>query len=303
MFTTGSRFFFGLAIVGFLAAASYGLVTGDGFGMDALLGVTTLGYKGHVGEHVGYSTLMGLGAASAFMGCVTAAFRDADANAQAEFSGADRVPAATAPDSSNHWPIVGAFAVTTTAVGLVVSPVLFVVGLVALGIVTLEWMVQAWAERATGDPEVNRTIRNRVMNPVEIPAVALIGIAAVVLLVSRVLLALPKAGSTVIAMAVPAIVLGVGALIATRPKLGSSVVAALCLLGGVGLLTGGVVSAVVGEREFHEHEEEEPAAEAEGGATADDADAPGDGAEGDGEGDGAEDGADADADGAEGTGG
>ena len=48
-----------------------------------------------------------------------------------------------------------------------------IVGIVVL----LEWMVSAWSERATGDPEVNRRIRNRVMNPIEIPLFGAIGVA------------------------------------------------------------------------------------------------------------------------------
>lgn len=257
MFTTGSKFFFGLAAFGLAAAAVYGLATsGSQIGMDALLGVVTLGYKGQVGEHLGYSTLIGLAVASAFLGCVIAAFRDADAEAQAEFVGAEIVPAAVAPTSGSYWPIVAGFAVTTTALGLAVSSVLFVLGLVALAVVLVEWMVKAWSERATADPEVNRAIRNRIMTPVEIPGIAIIGIALVVLAVSRVLLALPKSGSTVLAIVLPALILGVAAIIAARPKVGPTVVAVLCLLGGLGVLAGGVIGAVVGEREFHGHEDE-----------------------------------------------
>ena len=38
-----------------------------------------------------------------------------------------------------------------------------------LGAVAIEWTMQAWSDRATGDPAVNREIRNRVMLPIEVP--------------------------------------------------------------------------------------------------------------------------------------
>lgn len=258
MFTTGSKFFFGLSLFGLVLAAAYGIATaGTTLSLVTFIGVATLGYKGGVGEHVGYTLLVGLAGASAFMGCVVAAFRDADARSQAELVDAERPPAAAAPQGASYWPIVAAFAVATLALGLVVSSTLFVLGLVALLVVLVEWMVKAWSERATGDPEANRAVRNRIMNPVEIPGIALIGIALVVLAFSRVLLALPKTGSTVIAIAVPALILAVGATIATRPRVGSTLVAVVCLLGGIGLLAGGVIGAAVGEREFEDHSGEE----------------------------------------------
>ena len=99
--------------------------------------------------------------------------------------------------------------------GLVISPVLFVAGLVLAGIAAIEWLIQAWADRATGDPATNAQIRNRLMYPVEIPLAGahrhrLVVVAAF----SRVLLALPKEGSNAIAIGVAALILAVGALVA-----------------------------------------------------------------------------------------
>ena len=141
--------------------------------------------------------------------------------------------------------------------GLVVGSPLFVIGLVGLAIVTVEWAVQAWSDRATGDPEVNRAIRNRMMYPVEIPAIAVLGIGVFVLSISRLLLALPEGGAYVVFGVVPAVVLGVGWLIAVRPKVSRSLVAALLLVGGLAVLAGGVVGAVHGEREFEEEHTKE----------------------------------------------
>ena len=75
--------------------------------MDALLGVLTLGYKGAVGDHIGYSVLISLSAASLFVGCVVVAFRDADAAAQASLLDLETAPVATAPQGVNYWPTSG----------------------------------------------------------------------------------------------------------------------------------------------------------------------------------------------------
>ena len=89
------------------------------------------------------------------------------------------------------------------------------------------------------------------MYPVEIPAIAVLGIGLFVLSISRVLLALPKGGAYVVFGLVPVVVLGVGWLIAVRPKVSSSLIAALLLVGGLAVLAGGVFGAVHGERKFH----------------------------------------------------
>jgi hypothetical protein len=94
------------------------------------------------------------------------------------------------------------------------------------------------------------------MFPVEIPVVALLGIAVAVLAFSRVLLAVSKTGSTVIAIVVASVIFGVGIVLNARPRVSSSLLTVVVVIGAVGLLAGGVVSAVVGEREFEHHGEE-----------------------------------------------
>ena len=50
-------------------------------------------------------------------------------------------------------------------VGLVTYPVVFVFGIIALIAATVEWMVQAWSERASGDAGYNREVRERFAHP------------------------------------------------------------------------------------------------------------------------------------------
>lgn len=250
MIKTGSKFLFGLALFGFVAAIAWADGTGrHKLGMDSLIGPFTFGYKGYVGEHTGYALLLGVSVAALFLAIFLSALRDSDPDAVAQVAGTDTVPEVPAPVSVNYWPVVGAFSLAAIALGLAVGPTLFVIGIVGLAATTVEWSVRAWSDRATGDAEVNRTIRNRLLNPIEFPAMAVIGIGGTVLAVSRILLALPKVGSYVVFGLVPALILAIGALIVAKPKLSSSVMAALLLVFGLAILGGGVAAGIHGERQ------------------------------------------------------
>jgi hypothetical protein len=259
MIKTGSKFLFALAAFGFVAAFIYAAATGGHeLGMDALVGPLTFGYKGYVGEHVGYSVLMGLSATSLFLGVFLSALRDADPEAVAEVAGLDTVPAVDVPTTVNYWPVVGGFSVAAVVVGLAIGPIMFVIGLIGLTITTVEWAARAWSDRATGDPVVNKAIRDRFMQPVEIPALAVLAIGGIVLAISRILLALPKTGSYLVFALVPVIAFVIGGVVAKKPKLSESFIAALLVLGGLAILAGGVAAAIHGEREHEsEHKESE----------------------------------------------
>ncbi|HUW04288.1 MAG TPA: hypothetical protein VMW08_18195 [Acidimicrobiales bacterium] len=260
MFTTGSKFFYAVATAAFLAAFGLAWTTG-GNG----LGPLTAGYKGSVGDHLGYTILMFTAVAAFFFGMVSSAFRDADPEAEAEVAGTDAVPA-VAPAGVSYWPALAGFSVGLIVLGLVVSNVLFVVGIILLGLVTLEWLVQAWAERATGDPATNRAIRNRLMYPLEVPILSVLALGLVIVSVSRVLLAVSSLGAVAVAAVVAILVLGAGAFVAQRPRVSSNTIALLLFVGAVALLAAGVVAATAGERSFEEHEGEHSVEEPEGGA-------------------------------------
>ncbi len=268
MFKIGSRFLFALSAFGFVAAIAYAAATGDHkIGMDSILGPLTGGYKGYVGDHIGYSVLIGLSVAALGLGIFLAALRDADPEASAQAFGLETVPEVPVPGRVNYWPVVGAFSLGALVLGLAIGPAMFVLGGVGLSITLVEWAVRAWSDRATGDPEVNRAIRDRFLRPVEVPGLAVIGIGLMVLAVSRILLALPKEGGYVVFGLVPAIIFALGYLVANRPKISQSAIAGMLLIGGIALLGGGVVAAVVGERE-HEggHHTEEHVDEDDGHA-------------------------------------
>ncbi len=263
MFTTGSKWFFGVAAVALLGALVYGGATNPSdVGMDTLTGVLSLGYKGGVGDQLGYAVLMGIAGASLILGATTSAFRDASVEAEAALIERETVPEVLAPSHGSYWPVVGAFGAASVVVGLVTTPLLVILGLIVAVAATFEWGISAWAEKATGDPTVNRSIRRRVMMPIEVPVLGALGIAVFVLAVSRMLLALPEIGVYLLFGLVPLTVLVIAFALSSRPQLNRSLVAGLCIVGAVGILAGGVVSAVVGPRDIEEHEEEHEGAPA-----------------------------------------
>jgi hypothetical protein len=244
--TTGSKWFFGLGFVSLVLAAAYGWTTG-GNGVGPL----TMGYKGGVGDHLGYGVLVAAGLISIFQGAVALAVRDAEALAEAQVAGTETVPRAI-PAGPSYWPAVAGFGAALVVVGLVASPVLFVIGLVVLGAVLVEWAVQAWADRATGDPETNRQIRNRLMNPIEFPAAGLLGIGVVVASFSRLFLSLSSDDAVWVGISIAGIIILAGFFFASRPRISANVVVGVLLVAALVVIGLGIVGAVSGQREFHE---------------------------------------------------
>jgi hypothetical protein len=255
MLTTGFKLFFGWCLAWLAAAAVYGYTTGGRH-----IGPITAGYKGPVGEHVGYAVLLICGVFAGTIGLMLVAFRDAGAKAAAELLGTDTVPVQT-PVGASYWPLIAAFGAGTLALGLVLNAAVFVVGLVIVIAAGAEWTMQAWADRATGDPEVNSHLRDRIMSPIELPVGAVLAIVAVPLAASRVFLAVSKFGAVWVASGFAAVVFLVAILVATRPKMSKNIVAAAVLVGGIGLLSAGIVSAAIGQRDFEHHGTEQSGAD------------------------------------------
>jgi len=248
MITTGSKWYFGFGFLALVFAAAYGWTTG-GNG----LGPLSLGYKGGVGDHFGYGLLVAASAVSFFLGVVVTATRDAEAEAAAQVAGTETVPAVI-PAGTSYWPPIAAFGVALLVIGLVSEAVLVVFGLILMGIALVEWTVQAWADRATGDPETNRRIRNKLMNPIEFPLAGALALGVIAISLSRVFLHFTS-DQTVLAGVVVTALIVVGAFwVASRPQLSSNVVVGLVIAGAVAIIAIGVAGAVGGPREVHEEE-------------------------------------------------
>ena len=284
MITRGAKYFFGAALVGYLTALVYGFITGasahggvfevfqSGSIVDSIVGPLSFGWKGWVGEHVGYSTLMAFAGTMLVLGGFCCAFRDGSPEALAELqgatvdrkagtvSGADlRIPL---PTGLSYWPLLTAFSLGAIVVGAAVSTPLVVIGAIGLVVAGFEWTVRAWSDRITGDPARNREIRDRLMHPIEVPVGATLAIALVVFCMSRILLAIPKVGSVFFIIIVATLVFVVAIVLASRPQLKRSVLVAVILLGGVAILAGGIAGGIAGPRESSEEEEHAAALEA-----------------------------------------
>jgi hypothetical protein len=259
MITRGSKFFYGAAVVGWFTAVVYGFVTGaadhsgtlavfsQGDVVNSIVGPLTFGWKGWVGEHVGYTILMGFAVLMAAIGGFHTAFRDGDAEAIAQVQHTSGAPAVVVPRGLSYWPLVTAFGAGITIVGLAVDSLFFVVGLVLLAIAVFSWTVRAWAERATSDAGANRDLRRTLMDPLEIPVLAVIGGGVVILCISRVLLAIPQGAATFFIIIVAALVFVGAFILASRPELKRSVVVAVLLVGGLLLIGAGIAGGVAGE--------------------------------------------------------
>lgn len=266
MITRGSRVFFSLALAAYGLAVVYGVITnglatggvvaaitGDG-AVDAVLGPISFGYKGGVGDHVGYSLLIGFALASLFAGAVTVAFRDGDPEAVAELANADAVPPVAAPADLSPWPIVGALGAGVVTLGLATEPAIFIAGLAIVGIAMIEWTVKAWSEQATGDPEVNRLIRKRLMHPVELPVAGLLIALVAAVSISQVFLTSSKTAAWVVASILAATVLVGAVMLSLMPEMKRSILVGVAVAVSVLVIGLGIFGAVRGAREFEKHE-------------------------------------------------
>ena len=254
MLTTSFKLYFGMAVGALVAAITFGYTTGGNN-----TGPLSLGWKGSVGNVGGYTLLIGVAAVCAFLGLLFISFRDADPQAAAELLGVDQVPAQR-PTQPSYWPLIAMFGVAAMLLGLVLSTALFVAGAILSGVVVAEWTMQAWADRATGDPVANRELRDRVMQPIELPVLAAIAIVAVPAGASRVLLSSSRIGAVWVAGSIAVVVLAVAVLVALRPRISKNIVAGIVLIGGLAFIAAGITAAAIGERTFH-HESgaEQPA--------------------------------------------
>lgn len=269
MFTPLFRLFVGWAIVATVLAAIFGIAsTADHpftFGGDfpwihnddlvnTVVGPVTLGWKGPVGNHVGYLIWLSIATVSAFLGGLLIAFRDADPEAEAEAVHTESVPLTRAPSGANYWPVIGAFGVGMVAIGWVSNNAVLIAGLGVLVVSAVTWTFRAWADRATGDDEVNYEIYHRFIDPLRIPVLSILAIGLVVFGISRVLLTVDRLTAIYIFLGAFVAFGLIFTLIAFLPSASKPVLTALFLIIGALILIFGVVAAVRGERNFSEEE-------------------------------------------------
>jgi hypothetical protein len=232
MFTTGSKLLVGAAATATLSAIVYG--------------VTQDGVMGTIG-------LASAAVALWFIAAVNLFLRDSNVWAD-EIASVETAAAGVRAPSSSVWPFGFAFASVVLVVGLITYQPVFIIGVVLLLVSGAEWTAEAWAERASDDAAHNAEVRGRIANPLEFPVAAAIGIGIVVYSFSRIMLHLSKT-NTVIAFSVLAtIVLLLGYIFAYRPGVKPKAAVFIMAAGAIGLVTGGAVAGLSGERTVVPHE-------------------------------------------------
>jgi hypothetical protein len=229
MFTTGSKFLIGSAVLAAISAIAYGVA------QDGVMG--TIG-------------LASAAIALAFLAGINIYTRDANIWAD-EIESVETAPAAARPPADSIWPMAFALGAVVLTLGLVTYQAVFIVGVVLLLAAGAEWTAEAWAERASADASYNAEVRSRIANPLEFPLGAAIGIGIIVFAFSRIMLWLSKT-NTVIAFAVMgAIILAVAFFLAYRPGLKSRATFGVIAVGVLALVAGGAAAGLDGEREIH----------------------------------------------------
>jgi hypothetical protein len=282
MLPDGFKLYFGIAVFALFSTFVIGvgsiLRTTDGNSVkdnvdqvgviSTLSGPLSVGWKGSVGNHVGYTIMFVTMVAAAFIAFLLVAFRDADPEAQEQYLGTDSVPLTRAPAGSNFAPVVGAIAAAMMGIGWIVNTGFFWAGAVLLVLTIGTWATRTWAERATGDDEVNAQIYHRIIDPLRVPIVGAGLIAFVVLGISRVFNSAPsKDASTVIFLVAGAVIFATFVAIAVAPKVSRSLIVVLLAIGALLVIAGAIYGIKQGDRplEGEEHKTEAPGESHEGG--------------------------------------
>jgi hypothetical protein len=239
LITTGSKFLFGVGIYGIAATLAY--VFASDF------------------ERTGMVTLGSVAIVALVLGFIVIAFRDGEVATQAYPDGLaeDAATVGRGPlVSPSVFPILGAFGVAVLLIGLAFNRWFTIFGAVILVGVTVEWVVQSWADRASDDAEYNQSLRTRFMHPIEFPVLGAVAVGLVIFGFSRVMLAVSKNAAIVAFIVVAALILVIASVFAGLRRVGRDVLVGTLMVGGIIALTAGVISAVQGERGFHEPEGE-----------------------------------------------
>lgn len=234
MFTTGSKLFLGGTVLSFAGALVFGLSTGGPTGMLGTIG------------------LVSVGVVFAFLAGINFYTRDCNVPPMDEAAVAQSA-AGRGPAGRSLWPLVSAVAVAGLAVGAVSKPVVFILSVVVLIAAIVEWMVETWAKRASGDAAFNDGLRKRVLHPLEFPVLSSLVLCAVLYGFSRLMLTISKDAGRWAFILLGAIVGAAGFVIAARRGMSKTTIGGISAVGLLAILGVGVASAVSGQRTIEEH--------------------------------------------------
>lgn len=222
MFSTGSKYFFGLSVLGAISFAVYMLLIGE--------------------SAIGATALFGLVAAAGLLTALVLFTRDGDA-------GEEGIAASTPAPTQSMWPLIAAIGATLLLVGTITFAIITLLGVVVLLAAIIEWTVLSWSERASSDAAFNASLRKRLLNPIEFPVLAAVGLGVVIFSFSRITLAVDKSVGASAFIAVGALVLAAGVLFSLRPNVKRGIVIGVCVVGAVAIIAAGIAGLSVGVRE------------------------------------------------------
>ena len=201
MFNTASKLQYGFAAVALVLAVVYGAAIDDPAGFVLMLGVFV-------------AFTLGAMAVSA-AGVSDRAPRYSSLKTRLRCRPSSLIVPALLPP--NPWPLIGAVAAGTLAVGAAVSDTVVIVGVIACLIAASGWFAQAWREDPSYTAREGERISERLIGPFGLPVLALTVIGIIVISLSRVLLAVPKKGSVVFAIVVAVVIMATFFAISARP--------------------------------------------------------------------------------------
>ncbi len=233
MFTTGSKTLIGATVLATVAAIVYG--------------VTQDGVRGTVG-------LVSAAVALGILATANVIVRDSNVFLDDE-APVETTSAARRRPQNTVWPFVFAFSGVVIVVGLVTFQAIFVAGVALFLASGAEWMVEAWAEDASGDRQYNRSVRSRLAGSLEVPIGGVVIGAIVIYGFSRVMLWVStKAGTTTMFSIVAALLLVVAFVFASRRKISGAAIGGTVVVGGIAIIAAGTVTGLDGERDIRTFE-------------------------------------------------
>jgi hypothetical protein len=186
-----------------------------------------------------------LGALVVFTG-IAALTGDADVSAM-DVAAVRSAANTTEPATPNAWPVVAAAGAALTAIGLVTDRRYFVAGLIAVAVAVFEWTVSAWADRASASTAFNGTVRRKMLNPVEFPIAAALGLGVLIFSFSRLMLAANGSDAPILFGLFGAVVLLGGTMLAAKPALRRGAVVGALAVASLGVAGAGVWAASSGQ--------------------------------------------------------
>jgi plastocyanin len=238
-----SKLFVALTGLALIAAIGYGVVVGDRAGADLL------------------AALAGGFAVVALVTALTVA-DDQPSRLAADAPAPERRNAFTEGDvpSGSAWPLIAAVFVAALALATAAGANWLAAAVFASVIPLGGWLAHVWREHPSFSAPVRQRVAERLIAPIAMPVLGVLGALFIAVMISRVLLAVSTTASWVTALVLASVLVAVLWFVSSRPSLRPSALAGLGVVAVVGMAAAGAIGASAGERQWEPHENETPSA-------------------------------------------